>query len=56
MILSAFFFFSAWIADDEDPAIARVSARTSALTGLSLETVELFQVLAEIFFWVQSKI
>jgi hypothetical protein len=36
--------YSAWIGDDEDPLIDRLSQRTSAMNNLTLDTVELFQV------------
>jgi len=36
---------SAWIDDAEDPLIARLSQRAKAMTNLTLDTVEMFQVL-----------
>ena len=37
-------WLSAWLGDEEHAAVERLSQRTSALTGLTLDTVETFQV------------
>jgi len=37
-------FFSGWVFDSDHPAIKKVSARVSAITGLSLKSADAFQV------------
>lgn len=36
---------SAWLEGEEDPVIARVNQRIEDLTGLTVETAELLQVM-----------
>lgn len=38
-------FLSAWLEGEEDPVIARVNQRIEDLTGLTVKTAELLQVM-----------
>lgn len=39
------FVFSAWLEEEDDPVIERVNQRIEAITGLTVDTAELLQVM-----------
>ena len=39
-------FLSAWLEGEDDPVIARVNQRIEDLTGLTVDTAELLQVIS----------
>ena len=49
-VFDGFVYFSAWFDDTMSPAIARLTRMIGTVTNLSMETAELLQVDAFIFF------
>lgn len=40
-----FLFLSAWLEEEDDPVISRVNQRIEDITGLTVDTAELLQVM-----------
>lgn len=45
LLQNMFLFLSAWLEEEDDPVIARVNQRIEDITGLTVDTAELLQVM-----------